>query len=106
MKSLNNRAVNIRTIAKTVMVLVLAFVAVGMSITPVLADDGRGDRGREGYRGRDVRHGQEGYHGRRGYDGPRGYYRPAPRYYPPPRVVYAPPPPPPGITFVFPINIR
>jgi hypothetical protein len=97
MKSSNKWARNTRAIARTVTVLVLAVIIVGMSITPVLARDDRGYHGR-------GRHGHP-YHGPRGYYAP-GYY-PAPGYGPPPPpVVYAPPPPPPGINLVFPIHIR
>ena len=56
MKSSNKWAGNIRAIARTATVLVLAVIVVGMSITPVLARDGRGYHGR-------------GYHGH-GYYGP------------------------------------
>ena len=100
MKCLNRWARSIRAVARTMTVLVLAVIVVGISITPVFAD--RDDRGR----------GRDGYYGRRGYErhgrhyGPRGYYYPAPVYVAPPPVVYAPPPPPPGITFVFPLHIR
>ncbi len=98
MKSSNKWAGNIRAIARTATVLVLAVIVVGMSITPVLARDGRGYHGR-GYHG-------HGYYGPRGYYGPGGYYYPAPGYVVPPPIVYAPPPPPPGINLVFPIHIR
>lgn len=101
MKSSNEWLKNIGVIARTISVVVLAVVFIGISITPALARD----HDRYGHdRGRHRGH-------------PRGYYyRPAPVYPvypapvyvppPPPPVVYAPPPPPPGITFVFPIRVR
>ncbi len=99
MKSSSTWAGNVRAIVRNVTVLAIAVIVVGMSITPVLARDDRGHRGR-GYHHGHACH-DRGYYG--GYYAP-GYY-PAPGYAPPP-VVYAPPPPPPGINFVFPIHIR
>jgi hypothetical protein len=104
MKSSNTWVRNVKAVARTVTVLVLAVIIVGMSITPVLARDGEGDRGRKEYHGQKAYHGHAPYRGRGGYYDRGGYY-PAPVYAPPP-VVYYPPPPPPGINFVFPIRIR
>jgi hypothetical protein len=110
MKGSNKWVSNMRTVARTVTVLVLAVIIVGMSIAPVLARDGQEYHGQQGYHGQKAYHGHGGYRGRGyyergGYYVRGGYYYPVPVYAPPP-VVYAPPPPPPGITFVFPINIR
>ena len=82
-----------RAISRIVAILVLAGTLFGMWGATLYARDYR-----EGY-----------YHGRRhhhrGYYDNRGYYSGYPIYAPRP-VVYAPPPPPPGITLVFPIRIR
>jgi hypothetical protein len=51
MKSSNKWAGSMRAIARTAIVLVLAVIVVGMSVTPVLARDGRGYHGRA-YHGR------------------------------------------------------
>ncbi len=81
-------------------VLVIAAAITGMAITPVMAD-GRGHGGGHGKHWKHYKH-------HRSY-----YVHPAPvvvapaPYYAPPAVVYAPPPPPPpGISIVFPITIR
>ncbi len=105
MKSSNKWARNSRAVARTVTVLVLAVVIVGMSIAPVLAKDGQEYHGQQAYHGQKAYRGHAPYRGQRGYY-ERGYYYPAPVYAPPPVVYYAPPPPPPGISFVFPINIH
>jgi hypothetical protein len=90
---------NIRTIARTISIFVLAVIIVGISMTTVLAKGG--DR-HHGY-GKHYRHGK--YYVHRRHPGHNVYYHPVP-VYPPPPVVYAPPPPPPGISVVFPITIR
>lgn len=86
---------NASAVARTVAILVLVVLMVGMSITPVLAD------------GHKKHHKFKRHHGPKHHYAPRAYYYPAPVYVaPPPAVVYAPPPPPPGISVVFPIHIR
>jgi hypothetical protein len=100
MRTSNTRAKKFSsTVGKIVMALVFASTIGGISIAPAFGKDKDNDR-REGYReqGRDE-------HGRRAYQPPRRYYS-APVYAPPP-VVYAPAPyQSPGISLVFPINIR
>jgi len=86
------------TVGKIVMALVFASMIGGISIAPAFArDNGRG-------------HSQQG-HG--GHGGDRGHYRGGYRYgyaepvYAPPPVVYDPTPyQSPGISLVFPIQIR
>ena len=79
------------------MALVVASMIGGISVAPAFAKDN--DRG----------HQERGRHEARGHDrgrGPRGGYYEQPVYAPPP-VVYAPAPyQSPGISLVFPINIR
>jgi hypothetical protein len=100
MKSSNKWGWNIRTVLRTVTVLALAVIIVGLSFTPVLADrDHRGDRDHH-RRGWHEGHGRYFWHGEYYDYPPPGYYA-----HPPP-TVYAPPPPPPGINFVFPLHIR
>jgi hypothetical protein len=94
MKSSNKCGWNIRTVLKTVTVLALAVIIVGLSFTPVLAD-------RDHHR--PVRHER---HGRYYWQGQYYDYPPPGYYAAPPPPVYAPPPPPPSINFVFPIHIR
>lgn len=104
MKSSKHQGIwNASAVARTVGILVLVVLMVGMSVTPVLAD------------GHQKHHKFKRHHGPKHYYAPREYYYYAPRahYYPapvyvapPPAVVYAPPPPPPGISIVFPIHIR
>lgn len=103
MKSSKKWAGSMRAIARIATALMLAVIVVGMSVTPLLARDGRGYHGRA-YHGRGY-YGPRGYYGAGGYYGPGGYYYP-PGYMAPPPVVYAPPLPPPGIDLVFPIHIR
>jgi uncharacterized membrane protein len=94
---------SIRAAARTVIVLGLAVIIVGMSMTPLLARDGRGGgyHGQRGYQRQGGYYGGGAYYGRGGYYGGGGYYSGYPVYAPPP-VVYVPLPPPPGIGIVFP----
>jgi len=97
MKSSNHWVSCMGVAARTMKVLILAVIAVGIVFTPVLAD-----RDHDRDRHRPVRH--EG-HGRYFWHGQYYDYPPPGYYAPPPPPVYAPPPPPPGINFVFPIHI-
>ena len=100
MKSSNNWGRNIRTVVRTVTVLALAVIIVGLSFAPVLADrDHHGGRYRHG-------RGWHDGHGRYYWQGQYYDYPPPGYYAPPPPPVYAPPPPPPSINFVFPLHIR
>ncbi len=100
MKYFNKWTRNIRAFAKTVTILAIAAVIIGMSIMPVAADEWR------------ERHWRREHHWHRGYHHwhrrhywHRGYYERG-YYYEPPPGIYAPPPPPPGVSIVFPIHIR
>lgn len=97
MNIMNEWARNIKAAARTVTIFVFAGIVIGMSITPVLADE----RGKHPERREYQRH---RHYERRHYEGREDY--PGAVYAPPPPVVYAPPPPPPGISIVFPIHIR
>ena len=86
------------TVCKILMVLVFASMIGGISIAPVYGQD---HNRRQGYYKQGRGHGQRVY-----YQRSTRYYYPAPVYAPPP-VVYAPYPyQSPGISLVFPINIR
>ncbi|HUJ69067.1 MAG TPA: hypothetical protein VLW86_06065 [Syntrophorhabdales bacterium] len=102
MKSSNKWGWNIRTVIRTVTILVLAVLVAGPVFTPAFGDDrDHRDRGHHGDRDRHrgpERHGRYYWHGEYYDSPPPGYYAP------PPPQVYAPPPPPPGITFVFPLH--
>ncbi|HME44709.1 MAG TPA: hypothetical protein VKF36_16585 [Syntrophorhabdales bacterium] len=87
---------------RIMLVFILSLILVGMSI-PVLAEE----HGRGGERGHGYAKGHERVYrgGNRGYYN-QGHYYAAPVYAPPP-VYYAPNPyPPPGISFVIPLNIH
>ena len=100
MKSPRRWPGNIPAVVRRVVVLAIALIVVGAWLTPALARDGW-HHGRGWHHG----HGRYYWHGRYYYYPPPGY-SPPPAYYPPPPVAYAPTPPPPGITFVFPLRIR
>ena len=85
------------TVGKIMMVLVFASMIGGICIAPAFSQ-GNGRHGGYYY--------NNGY-GQRVYrQPPRHYYHPAPVYAPPPVVYYPAPYQSPGISLVFPINIR
>jgi len=86
------------TVGKILMVLVFASMIGGISIAPAFGkDNGK----HKWYYNQGRGHGQRVY-----YQQSRHYYYPAPVYAPPP-VVYEPYPyQSPGISIVFPVNIR
>ena len=88
-------------LAPTVMAVVIAALAGGMSTAPAQAQQNDWNRGREVHR-HHVDH--ERYRDHDQYQ-LRSYSRPAYVYSPPP-VYYAPPPGPPVIDFVFPLRFR
>jgi Ni/Co efflux regulator RcnB len=113
MKTSTNQARNFRpTISKIVMALAVASVIGGMAITPALGqnnesraraaqDRGRNsDRNQNDNRNRNDRRDQRAY--RPAYQHPYRYSQPV--YAPPP--VYYDPQPSPGISLVFPLDIR
>ena len=74
MKSSDKRW-NIGTVTRTLAVLVLAFITVGLFVSPVLADrDRRGDRGRYERGWQHERHGHYYWHGTYYDYPPPGYY--------------------------------
>jgi hypothetical protein len=83
---------------RTRIAVAMAFVICGVAAGPALADRDDHDRGQGGHHRHD-----RGWHGHR-----RHFVQSSEPdvYYAPPPVVYAPAPPSPGITFVFPLRIR
>lgn len=87
------------TVGKILMALVFASMIGGIFIAPAFGrDNGR----HQGY----YKQGRYHQQGRRVYQPPRRYYYTAPVYVPPPVVYYPAPYQSPGISLVFPINIR
>lgn len=83
------------TAGKAAITLAIAAAISVLSMSPALAEHGRGDHGRGGW------HEHRGWHG--GYGG-YGYNYAQPVYAPPP--VYYPPQPSPGVSVLFPLNLR
>jgi len=88
-----------RKLAPSVLAIALAAIVGGASLAPALAQERNDDRGRHVQRGHERHYSNRD----RGYD--RSYESPAYVYSPPP-VYYAPPAPPSGINFVFPLRFR
>ena len=97
MRTSNTRVRKFSLIAgKIMMVLVFVSMIGGICIAPAFGQ-GNGRHGGYYY----TEHGRREY-----YQPPRHYYHPAPVYAPPPVVYYPAPYQSPGISLVFPINIR